>query len=177
MGLNSWGVVQLDVLLQQYVQEKHVEGHVLPPLVDVTARKQEFFAFKLQECTKWMDKTFGELWPSISWNPSLKLKYPKLLILSQIAKCQCVSTVTCERAFPLQNSIKLKNQNHMTTLNLDSIMQVSMEGLEKDFDAILLDAIVLWKNSTIFKHLFTNLERYLIEATEDMLEEGENLEF
>ena len=70
-----------------------------------------------------------------------------------------MSTTTCERAFSVQNSIKLKNRNHMTTLNLDSIMRVFMEGPEKDFDAILLDAIVLWKNSTEFRHLFTNPER------------------
>ena len=55
-------------------------------------------------------------------------------------------------------------------------MPVSMEGPERDFDAILLDAIVLWKNSTKFRHLFTNPERYLIGAAEDVLEEGENLE-
>ena len=76
----------------------------------------------------------------------------------------------------MQNPIKLKNWNRMTTFILDSIMQVSMEGPKKDFDAILLDAIVLWKNSTKFRHLFTNPERYLIGATEDVLEEGENLE-
>ena len=34
-------------------------GQVIPPLVDVAACKQEFFAFKLQICTEWMDKTFG----------------------------------------------------------------------------------------------------------------------
>ena len=55
-------------------------------------------------------------------------------------------------------------------------MRVSMEGLEKDFYAILLDAIVLWKNSTKFKHLFTNPERYLTGAAEDVLEGGKNLE-
>ena len=55
-------------------------------------------------------------------------------------------------------------------------MQVFVEDPEKDFDAILLDAIVLWKNSTKFRHLFTNPERYLTRAAEDVLEEGENLE-
>ena len=84
-------------------------GQVLPLLVDVAACMQEFFTFKLRGCTKWMDKTFRELWASISWSPLLKLKYPNLLILSQIAKCQCVSIATCERAFFVQNSIKLKN--------------------------------------------------------------------
>ena len=55
-------------------------------------------------------------------------------------------------------------------------MRVSMEGPEKDFDAILLDAIMLWKNSTKFRDLFTNPERNLTRATEDVLEESENLE-
>ena len=55
-------------------------------------------------------------------------------------------------------------------------MRVSTEGPEKDFDAILLDAIVLWKNSTKFRHLFTNPKRYLTGAVEDVLEEGANLE-
>ena len=32
-----------------------------------------------------------------------------------------------------------------------------MEGPKKDFDAIQLDAIILWKNSTKFWHLFPNL--------------------
>ena len=35
---------------------------------------------------------------------------------------------------------------------------------------------MLWKNSTKFRHLFTNPERYLRGAAEDVLEEGENLE-
>ena len=56
-------------------------------------------------------------------------------------------------------------------------MRVSMEGPKKDFDAILLDAIVLWKNITKFRHLFTNPEKYFIGVAEDVLEEGENLEF
>ena len=84
-------------------------GQVLPPLVDVPTCKQEFFAFKLQGCTKWMDKTFGELWAFISWSPLLKLKYPNLLILSQIAECQCVSIATCERVFSVQKFYKAED--------------------------------------------------------------------
>jgi hypothetical protein len=64
----------------------------------------------------------------------------------------------------------------MITTILESIMQVAMEGLAKKFDSILMDAIVLLKNATKFWYLFTNLEKYLIEATKESLEEGENFE-
>jgi hypothetical protein len=41
---------------------------------------QESFVFKLLETLEWMDRSFRELWGSISWNPLLKLKYPNLLM-------------------------------------------------------------------------------------------------
>jgi hypothetical protein len=109
IGLASWGVVQLELLLQQYGVHKYKGGVIIPPLVDSAACKQEFFAFKLQGSTEWMERTFGDVWASISWSPSLKLKYPNLLTLAEIARCQCVSTATCERAFSVQNSIKQKH--------------------------------------------------------------------
>jgi len=46
----------------------------------------------------------------------------------------------------------------MTTWDLDSIMQLILEGLDKGFDNILEDAIVFWKNSSKFCHLYPNLE-------------------
>lgn len=33
---------------------------------------------------------------------------------------------------------------------LESVMWVAMEGPAKDFDYILMDAIILWKNATKF---------------------------
>jgi len=48
-------VVQLDVLLKQYGEEKYKRGAIIPPLVDAIAFKQEFFAFKLQRTTEWKD--------------------------------------------------------------------------------------------------------------------------
>jgi Domain of unknown function (DUF4371)/hAT family C-terminal dimerisation region len=176
VGLSSWGVVQLDLLLKQYGQEKRVGGTILPPLVDAVACKQEFFAFKLQGTTEWIERTFGDLWASIAWSASLKLKYPNLLTLAEIARCQCVSTATCERAFSVQNGIKQKFRNRMTTSNLDSVMRVAMEGSAKDFDLVLVDAITLWKNARKFRYLFTNPEKYLTGGVEDSFEEGENSE-
>jgi len=61
----------------------------------------------------------------------------------------------------------------MTTSNLDSAMRLALEGPDKDYDNIIEEAIVLWKNSSKFRHLFTNPERYLAGAIEETYEEGE----
>jgi hypothetical protein len=113
---------------------------------------------------------------SIGWSPSLKLNYPNLLILAEIERCQCISISTCKKTFSVQNCIKQKHQNCMITTTLESVMQVAMEGPTKDFDSILMDAIVLWKATTKFWYLFINLEKYLIGATKESLEKGENFE-
>jgi hypothetical protein len=39
-----------------------------------------------------------------------------------------------------------------------------------------MDAIVLQKNATKFRYLFTNLKKYLTGVAEELLEEGENFE-
>jgi hypothetical protein len=176
VGLASWGVVQLDLLLKLYGQGKRSGGTSLPPLVDAVACKQEFFAFKLQGTTEWLERTFGDLWSSIAWSTSLKLKYPNLLTLAEIARCQCVSTATCERAFSVQNGIKQKFRNRMSTSHLESVMRVNMEGPAKEFEPIIGEAILLWKNARKFRYLFTNPEKYLTGSAEDSFEEGENSE-
>ena len=56
----------------------------------------------------------------------------------------------------------------MITSNLDSAMQLALEGPDKDYDNIIEEAIVLWKNSSKFRHLFTNPKRYLVGASENM---------
>ena len=89
VGLASWGVVELDRLSQQYGVQKMQGVQVLLLLENTTLCKQEFFAFKIQGSTKWMDLTLANVWTSISWSPSLKVKYFNLLILAEIATCQC----------------------------------------------------------------------------------------
>jgi hypothetical protein len=81
----------------------------LPPLLNATLCKQEFFDFKIQGSTEWMDLTFADAWTSISWSPSLKVKYSNLMILAEIAKCQCVSTATCEKGRYLFKILLNKN--------------------------------------------------------------------
>ena len=174
VGLSSYGVVQSDLLLKQYGEEKRIGGTTYPPLVNVAACKQEFFAFKVQGSGEWSDRTFEDLWTSISWSPSLKLKFPNLLTLADIARCQCVSTATCERAFSVQNNIKQKKRNRMTTTHLDSVMRVAIEGPTNNFEFILQEAISLWKDSRKFRFLFTNHDKYLAERVEVESEDGED---
>jgi hypothetical protein len=47
-------------------------------------------------------------------------------------------------------------------------MCIAIEGPTLGFDDILMDAIVLWKNATKFKYLFTNPEKYLSRAAEEV---------
>jgi hypothetical protein len=56
----------------------------------------------------------------------------------------------------------------METENLDSIMYIAIKGPTSGFDDILMDAIVLWKNATKFRFLFTNPEKYLSGATKEV---------
>jgi hypothetical protein len=133
--------------------------------------KQEFFAFKIQGSTEWTDLTFADVWTSISWSPSLKVKYSNLLILAEIAKCQCVSTTTCERAFSVKNIIKQKHGNRMSTSNLESMMCVAIGGPNNDFDDILTSPLDLWNDDAKFRYLYSNPECYLSGASDDALEE------
>ena len=61
--------------------------------------KREFLALKLQATTKWGDKSCRDVWGMITWNHSLQIRYPKLFVIADLARVQCVSTCTCERAF------------------------------------------------------------------------------
>jgi hypothetical protein len=103
-----------------------------------------------------MDLTYADVWTSISWSPSLKVKYSNLLNLVEIAKCQCVGTATCERAFFIQNTVKQKLHSRMCTSNLESMMRVAIEGSDNDFDDILTNALDLWKDDAKFCYLYSN---------------------
>ena len=99
VGLNSWGVADLEVLLNHYAVEKEIGGKTLPPFVNLDEYRREFFNFKLQGTFDWSDKTFKDIWSMITWNESLQKSYANFLQLAEIARCQCVSIANCERAF------------------------------------------------------------------------------
>jgi len=89
------------------------------------------------------------------------VKYANILILADIARCQCVSTATCERAFSVQNVIKTKFRNRLNTKHLESVLRVAIEGPSNDFDHILVGAIELWQNLAKWKYLYSHPEKYL----------------
>ena len=122
--------------------------------------------FNVQGSCEWSDRTFEDMWTSISWSFSLKLKIPNLLTFANIARCQCVSTSTCERIFFMQKNIKQKTRNQMTTTHLDSVMRMAIEGPTKNFEFILEETIFLWKDSRNFRFLFTSFEKYLARRIE-----------
>lgn len=103
----------------------------------------------------------------ITWNHALQIRYPNLLILAEIARVQCVSTATCERAFSIQNLIKTRVRNRLGSKNLEALLRVALEGPEEEYDAILMDAILMWKNETNYKFLYANLATYLSGAATD----------
>jgi len=106
VGLASWGVLQNLLFFCNNMNKRKSRRKDLSSIGRRNNLKGRFFAFKLQGNTKWMDKTFGDLWASICWSPSLEVKYLNILTFAKIAKCQYVSTATCERNFFVQNNIK-----------------------------------------------------------------------
>jgi len=113
------GVLELELLLKQYGVQKDLEGKILSPLVDSNVCGREFFNFKLQASLDWNNKTFKDLWAMVTWNEPLQVKYANILLLAEIARCQCVSTATCERVFSIQNVIKTKYRNRLGTKHLE----------------------------------------------------------
>ena len=161
VGLNSWDVADLEVLLSHYAMEKEIGGKTLSPLVNSDECRREFFNFKLQGTLDWNDKTFKDVWSMITWNEPLQKSYTNLLQLSEIARCQCVSIAICERAFSVQNVIKTRHRNHLNTKHLESIMRLALEGPKENFDHMLVEAIELWRNSAKWRYLYSNPEKYL----------------
>jgi len=151
----------LELLLKQYGMQKDLEDKILSLLVDLDAYRREFFNFKLQASLDWNNITFKDLWAMVTWNEPLQVKYASILLLTEIVRCQCVSTTTCERAFSIQNVIKTKHRNRLGTKHLDVVLTVALEGPQDDYDYILVEAMELWRNSAKWRYLFSHPEKYL----------------
>jgi hypothetical protein len=74
------------------------------------------------------DKNFEDLWGMITWNHALQAGYPNLFILVELAHVHYVSSMTCERAFSVQNLIKTKVRNRLGSKNLEAMLQIALEG-------------------------------------------------
>jgi hypothetical protein len=71
----------------------------------------------------------------------------------------------------VQNIIKQKLRNRMSTSSLESMMRVAIEGPDNDFDDILTSALEFWKDNAIFRYLYSNPEHYLSGASDNAFEE------
>jgi len=120
------------------------------------ACKHEFLAFKLHATTEWGDKTCRNLWSMVTLNLSLQTQYPNLLVLIDLARVQCISTTTCERAFSVQNLIKTQVRNRLGSKNLEAMLRIALKGLDENFDNIVEESISLRKNGTKYHFLYTN---------------------
>ena len=170
VGLNSWDVVDLEVFLNHYIVEKEIGGKTLPLLVNSNEYRREFFNFKLQRILDWHDKTFKDVSSMIIWNEPLQKSYANLLHLFEIARCQCISTTTCERAFSIQNVIKIRHRNHLNTKHLESIIKLGLEGPKENFDDILVEAIELGRNLAKWRYLYSNPKKYLSSQSNERTE-------
>ena len=93
-----------------------------------------------------------------------------ILVLVDIARCQCVSTDTCKRAFSVHNVIKTKFRNRYNPKYLDSVLNVAIEGICTDFNRILVVAIELWQILSKWGYLYSRLEKYL--SSQPYMEDG-----
>lgn len=148
-------------MCRQYGVDRRIEGKNLPHLVKVQKEREEFFSFKIQSTIEWSNKTINDLWSMITWNPALQLKYENQLVLVEIARVQCISTATCERAFSIQNIIKVRYRNKLGTKKLDSLLRIASEGPKEGSEAILIEKVALWENSTKTRIFFSNPQFYL----------------
>ena len=162
VGLKSWSVTELQSIVDHYGTNRVIGSKTFPTMVDVAAVKQEFLTFKIHATTEWQEKPFCELCTMVSWNPTLQLKYSNLLAFANIARVQCVSTAQCERACSVQNCIKTKFCNRLQTKSLDSVIRLALEGPAGDATHVLMEAATLWKNSSKFRFLFSNPQKYLV---------------
>ena len=151
----------MKLFLKRYGVQKDLEGKILFPLVDSDTCRGEFFNFKLQASLNWNNKTFKDLWAMVFWNEPLQVKYANILLLAEIARCQCVGTATCEKVFSIQNVIKTKQRNMLGTKHLDVVLRVALEGPQDDYDYMLVEAMELCRNNAKWRYLYSHPEKYL----------------
>ena len=71
---------------------------------------------------------------SLSSNETLIVLYPIMSKFAQIALTLPVSNADVERGFSCMNRVKRELRNRLTVSSLDSLLCISIEGPEKDFN-------------------------------------------
>ncbi|MCO5546617.1 hypothetical protein L7F22_000047 [Adiantum nelumboides] len=157
--LKNFGAQELEKLEKFYGEAKKLKGgELIANLVDPIRLRKDFQTFKFQAFNEWRGWNFKNTWGYIGSNETLREKYGMLLVLAQIALVQCCSTAICERGFSVQNVIKNKLRNSLTTKSMRTLMRISLEGPPLDefnFD----EATALWRNDAkTSRHAYTSMD-------------------
>lgn len=125
----SHGNAELEVLCELY-------GKGDNPDVNTDTLKVEWEGFKILIYDTYRQNSMKEMLKTLVADRTIAHLYPQLRKLAEIALLP-ISTAECERAFSTMNRIKTNLHNRLITLNLDHLMQISINGpclQEYDFD-------------------------------------------
>ena len=103
--------------------------------IDSCMAQQEWESLRsLLQTQEFKNKHSKDILDLLSTNETLIVLYPILYKFSQIALTLPVSNADAERGFSCMNRVKTELRNRLTVSSLDTLLRMSMEGLEKDFD-------------------------------------------
>jgi len=150
--LQSWGNDKLEVLLEQYGKVKHSKPRNnndvvrIEPIIDADAARREWSIVKslvLNAGYPSRDK-MSDLWSLL--NRHHKDQVPNLIKLAALALTAPIHTADCERGFSAQNQVKTAARNRLSSVRLDDMVMVKLEGGPMDqFDYSA--ALIHWRNS------------------------------
>jgi hypothetical protein len=131
----TFGLSELKILVDVFGVKKstNINGYnEISPLVDQNECQNEYPGFKTIVATNYVEKNTQELLPLII--NDFSDVFPNIIRLIKIIYSISFSSVDCERGFSVQNLIKSKLHNSLSTKTLDMLMRLSIEGPEsKDF--------------------------------------------
>ena len=103
--------------------------------IDSCMAQQEWESLRsLLQTQEFKNKHSKDILDLLSTNETLIVLYPILYNFSQIALTLPVSNADAERGFSCMNRVKTELRNRLTVSSLDTLLRMSMEGPEKDFD-------------------------------------------
>ena len=141
--LRTFGNEKLDVLLDQFGEDKESANGIRDALIDPTETKIEWRNLKeIVETQHYSGNSTADLWNIISAHHGAS--FPNLLRLSEIGLLMPLQTAAVERGFSVQNIIHSKQRNRLNPDSVSRLMTVSIEGdnIEK-FD--WMKAVSHWK--------------------------------
>lgn len=120
--------------------------------VDTCTALQEWESLRsLMQTSEFKDKQAKHILKSLSSSDSLSALYPILSQFAQVALTLPVSNADPERGFSCMNRVKTELRSRLAVSSLDTLLRISIEGPEKDFD--FNSAITKWsrmRNRRIF---------------------------